>query len=200
MYQVKFTCGQKWTACLTEQESYFQSKLEAADKMNYTTIFSQRLHVCNPKWPSLQCSYLIFEAWTHCSELSYRECVCLTLLTPMLYLIPGNWMRLTMRIVCLHNSHCTLRSCTNLFCDIWVHSVVCLPLFLSCINIKTSTSSKIITIIFAFNATWSYENQEFHVTCLPTLLIGKKTQLPKLVSSFHSHGKCSIELISPHSN
>ena len=101
---------------------------------------------------------------------------------------------------CLHNSHCTLRSWTNLFCDIWVHSVVCLPLFLSCINIKTSTSSKIITIIFTFNATWSYKKQEFHVTCLPTLLIGKKTQLPKLVSSFHSHGKCSVELISPHSN
>lgn len=38
MYQVKFTCGQKWTACLTEQESYFQSKLEAADKMNYMSV------------------------------------------------------------------------------------------------------------------------------------------------------------------
>lgn len=176
MYQVKFTCGQKWTACLTEQESYFQSKLEAADKMNYTTIFSQRLHICNPKWPSLQCSYLTF--WSLDSlQRVIIERVCLSDIVNS-HVISYTWELNEIdneNCHCLHNSQWTLRSCTNLFCDIWVHSVVFLPLFLSCINIKTSTSSKIITIIFTFNATWSYENQEFHVTCLPTLLIGKKT-------------------------
>ena len=48
----------------------------------------------------------------------------------------------------------------NLFCDVRVHSVICLPLILSCVDIKTCTSPKVVTIIFTLNATCSCNKRQ----------------------------------------